>query len=75
MADNETPIALPEQTEELDGILAGAVQPTAQAADQHIEPTATSVAPADATGAPAPAPTAVGDPGTASPTGTVINTQ
>lgn len=50
MAENETPIALPEQTDELEGVLTGAVRPKEQAANQHIEPGETATAPADAPG-------------------------
>lgn len=38
MADNNTPIALPEQTSEADSVLTGAIQATEQAADQQVVP-------------------------------------
>ncbi|WP_035846930.1 hypothetical protein [Kitasatospora azatica] len=74
MADNETPIAAPEQTDELDDFLVEAVQPTAQAADQHTEPGPTPALPSDSTAVPTQTPLQAGDGGTAQPTGSIINT-
>jgi hypothetical protein len=68
MADNQTPIAVPGQTDDAEAALAGAVQATAQAADQHVEPGATAAVPAG------PAAPAEGD-SKGGPLGLVISTQ
>ncbi|PYC72078.1 hypothetical protein C7C46_25900 [Streptomyces tateyamensis] len=69
MAENKTPITLPEQADALETVLTGVVQATSQAADQHIEPEIPAQPVVAQVAQPAPAP---GVPG---PMGEVINTQ
>ncbi|MFE0457989.1 hypothetical protein ACFW1A_01850 [Kitasatospora sp. NPDC058965] len=75
MADNETPIALPAQSDELEGLVTGAVQATGQAADQHIEPDVPAEQAVPAVATPAETARPVPSPGTPGPLGDVINTQ
>ncbi|WP_344444345.1 hypothetical protein [Kitasatospora nipponensis] len=75
MAENETPIALPEQTDELEAVLTGAVQAGEAAADQHVEPGETTpLAPTATPVAPAPATDQPGG-GTTHPLGGIVNMQ
>ncbi|WP_329567221.1 hypothetical protein [Kitasatospora sp. NBC_01266] len=67
MADNNTPIALPEQTGEADSALTGAIQATGQAADQQVEP-------AEGTEPEVAAPVQAGNGGTVQPLGEIVNT-
>lgn len=69
MADNNTPIALPEQTDEADNVLTSAVQATEQAGDQHVEPSNVAATPAPA------APAQASGNGTVGPLGTVVASQ
>ncbi|GAB2704042.1 hypothetical protein [Kitasatospora kifunensis] len=69
MADNNTPIALPEQTDEADSVLTSAVQATEQATDQHVEPHNAAVAPAPAI------PAQAGENGNVGPLGLVVSSQ
>ncbi|MCX4747001.1 hypothetical protein OG455_15950 [Kitasatospora sp. NBC_01287] len=71
MADNETSIALPEQTDEVDGVLTGAVQ----AADQQVQTGSTAEPTAPQGDTPAAASSQAGGGGTAQPLGLVVNTQ
>jgi hypothetical protein len=74
MADNETPIVLPAQTDGAEAALTNAVQATAQAADQHIEPGSTSAVAAGQPETAAPVTTEEPDLSTAGPKGSVIAT-
>ncbi|MDH6116587.1 hypothetical protein [Kitasatospora sp. GAS204B] len=67
MADNDTPIALPEQADEADSVLTGAIQATEQAADQQVEP-------AEDAGSAAAAPARQREAGTVQPDGLIVNT-
>jgi hypothetical protein len=67
MADNETPIALPAQTDEADSILTGAVQATERPADQQVEPTEGAEQAVAASAQPS-------EGGTTQPLGLIINT-
>ncbi|MCC9310797.1 hypothetical protein LN042_27635 [Kitasatospora sp. RB6PN24] len=74
MADNETSIALPEQTDEAEATLAGAVQTTAQAADQHIEPDEPTTDAAHRPTVTAPTSTEEPDLSSVGPKGAIIST-
>jgi hypothetical protein len=75
MADNETSIALPGQTDEAEAALAGAVQASSQAANQHIEPGEAAVPSSSGVATPAESAAPTGKPGTPGPLGDIISTQ
>ncbi|MFF7632589.1 hypothetical protein ACFZB9_05475 [Kitasatospora sp. NPDC008050] len=71
MADNNTPIALPEQADEADSALTSAIQATEQAADQHVESGNGAAAPV---ATPATKSVQDADGGTVQPLGSVVST-